>query len=1135
MKINISCDHFWIKKNNYKDLIIIMKICILFLFVFTFQLMALNTNAQDAVIELKRNSLTIGQLINEIEKQTDYLVVYSNREVDINRKVNFSQSSDKVSSYLNTAFSNTDIGYNFENDYIVLSKKAHQNTTDIARLIEATQQQRRTITGRVTDEEGEPLIGVTIVEKDNPSHGTVTDIDGNFTLTNTFENTTLQFTYVGMKTQEVAIKGRTIINITMESDVESLDELVVVGYGTQRKGNLTGSIASIKSEKLTIAPITNVSNMLGGQLAGLKTKQVSGIPGSDNSSLYIRGFNAPLIIVDGVETSFNNIDASQIESVTILKDGAASIYGARAGNGVVLVTLKRGNESKLTISANISLTYQNSTNLIKSGSSGQRAEWEREAHINANLPSSQIPWTLSEIEKFYSGEDPHYINSDWFSYVVRPWAPQQNHNISISGGNKNLKFFSYLGYNEQQTISRHDGGEYNRINLQTTIDAKIFEGLTLSSSVNYIKEMSDFTAMNLFHSNYYYAIYDSDPRYPLHFPDRTRLVYAGSSYGNALFVSSRSLAGYNSNNNHSFRVNGSLTYDFKNIEGLKLKAFVNYNRYQGFSKLFRKQPDFYSYNSDTGEYIFERKAQDPTLLSQGASYSEDFTQQYSISYDKIFNEDHSFSALALHERINYKNEGFDTQRGNFKTSVIDQLFAGDPTTAANNGNASEMGRSSFVSRLNYGYKNKYLIETIFRADASARFPKDGRWGFFPSLSVGWVISEEDFMDNFSACDNIKIRGSIGKSGDDGIGNYQYYAGYAFDMSYILGNEILQGIYSTGLANSILSWEKISIYNLGIDYSFFDRKLFGTIEGFYRLRDGIPGYRTKSLPSTFGAALPLENLNSIDTRGFEFEIGTSGKINDFTYNLSGNIAWARSKWVKFDEPEYEDENQKRIYGITGKWTDERYGYVSDGVFTSSEEISNLDYTYIELGGNESIKPGDVKYLDINGDKVLDWRDQVEIGKGTIPNWMYGINTSLSYKNLDISLLFQGAFGYTTYIDLESAPTVLKFENRWTEEVNSKSSLVPRPGSKNPANWWYSDYRNHNTSYIRLKNMAIGYSLDSNLLKKFKINKMRVYVAGTNLLTFSNLNRFGVDPEAPEGTPAYYYPQQRTVSFGLSINY
>lgn len=458
-----------------------------------------------------------------------------------------------------------------------------------------------------------------------------------------------------------------------------------------------------------------------------------------------------------------------------------------------------------------------------------------------------------------------------------------------------------------------------------------------------------------------------------------------------------------------------------------------------------------------------------------------------------------------------------------------------PTTASNDGKASEMGRSSFVGRLNYGYKNKYLIETIFRADASAKFPKDGRWGFFPSVSVGWVVSEEDFMDNYSACDNIKVRGSIGQSGDDGIGNYQYYAGYAFDMSYILGNEIIQGIYSTGLANSILSWEKISIYNLGIDYSFFNRKLFGIVEGFYRLRDGIPGYRTKSLPSTFGAALPLENLNSIDTRGFEFEIGTSGKINDFVYNISGNIAWARSKWVKYDEPEYEDADQKRIYGVTGKWTDERYGYISDGVFTSQEEINNLDYTYVELGGNESIKPGDVKYIDVNGDNILDWRDQVEIGKGTLPNWMYGINTNFSYKNIDLSILFQGAFGYTTYIDLESAPTVLKFENRWTEEVNSKNSLVPRPGSKNPANWWYSDYRNHNTSYIRLKNMAIGYSLSSNLLSKYKIDKMRVYIAGTNLVTFSSLKKFGVDPEAPEGTPAYYYPQQRTISFGLSITY
>ncbi len=1102
-----------------------MKLTVIFLFIV---FVSFGNSFSQVRLSVHFNKSDIREVLKTIEEKTDYIFLYKDNIFDFSQKVSVDFTDAKFDEVLKSFCDQTNVTYEVHGRQIILTEKEA-----IPPAVEQ-QQQQKPVSGKVTDSGGLPLPGVTVLVK-GTTQGTVTNADGEYSLTNIPEDATLVFSFVGMKPQEVLVGNQNVINVSLQEETVGIEEVVTIGYGTQIKGNLTGSVASIKTDKLTVAPTTNVTNTLGGQLAGLKTKQVSGIPGSDGANLSIRGFNSPLVIVDGVETSFDNIDASQIESISILKDGAASIYGARAGNGVVLVTLKRGSEGKVTFTANGSVTFQNSTNIIRSGSSGQRAEWEREAHINANLPSSQIPWTLTEIQKFYDGDDPNYLNTDWFSAVVRPWSPQQNHNFSVSGGNENVKFYSYLGYNNQQTISRHDGGAYNRINFQSTIDATIFEGLVLSSSLNYIKEMSDFTAMNLFHSNYYFAIYDSDPRYPLHLPDETKLSYAGSSYGNALFVSSRSLAGYSRNNNQSFHVNGSLTYDFKNISGLKLKAFVNYNGYYGLSKWFKKQPEFYSYNAESDTYTFERKAQDATMLSLGSFYNDDLTQQYSVSYKNTLNNDHTLSLLALHERISYNNEGFNTQRGNFNTSEVDQLFAGDPTTASNSADASEMGRSSFVSRINYGYKSKYLIETIFRADASAKFPKDGRWGFFPSISVGWIASEENFMNDFTALDHLKVRGSAGQSGDDGIGNYQYYAGYSYDMAYILGDEILQGLYSTGLANPILSWERISIYNGGIDFSFFDRKLHGTIEGFYRLRDGIPGYRTESLPSTFGAALPLENLNSIDTRGFEIELGTSGKFREFDYNLSGNISWARSKWVKFDEPDYTDPDQKRIYGVTGKWTDERYGYISDGVFTSMEEIMTLDYIYQEIGGNESIKQGDVKYLDVNGDKILDWKDQVKIGKGTMPNWMYGLNFNLRYKNININTLFQGAFGYTTYIDLESAPTVLKFENRWTEKENDKNSLVPRPGSKNPANWFYSDYRNHNSSYIRLKNMSIGYTFGKNILEQIKMSYLRIYLAGTNLFTISSLSKYGVDPEAPEGSPAFYYPQQRTVSLGVSLNF
>lgn len=1073
---------------------------------------------------IKLKNVSVQDLVNSLGDEFKYSFFIVDDAAG-KAKIDLNLTNATIREILDAAFKGKDIVYSIKGKNITISQKKAP--------VEKDGKVMRKITGVIMDPKNEPVIGAS-VKIQNSNTGTISDLSGRFSL-EVPQKGQLEVSYIGYVSETLPLGTASDYKIVLYEDNRELEEVIVVGYGTQRKGNLTGSITSVKSDKLTTAPITNVTNALGGQLAGLKTKQTSGIPGADGSRLSIRGFNSPLVIVDGVETSFSNIDASQIESISVLKDGAASIYGARAGNGVVLVTLKRGSESKVTVTANGSVTVQNSTTMIRTGSSGQRAEWEREAHLNANLPSSQIPWTLTQIQKFYQGTDPAFLNTDWFSAAIRPWAPQQNHNLSVSGGTSKLKFYSYLGYNNQQTISRNDGGGYNRLNFQTTVDAQLLEGLVLSSSVNYIREQRDFTSMNLASSNYYYALYDSDPRYALELPDPAYLSYAGSSYGNALFVSSRRLAGYSRSDNHNFRLNASLTYDLPQVKGLRLKAFYHFNTYHGLSKVFRKQPEFYSYNPDAGEYIFERKSQDPTMLAHGVSYSDDLTQQYSLNYENTFNDAHRITALLLHERIDYSNEGFDTQRGNLTSSVIDQLFAGDPTTASNNSYASEMARASYVGRVNYGYKNRYLVETIFRADASAKFPKDGRWGYFPSVSLGWVVNEEEFMKNMKSIDMLKVRASMGQSGDDGIGNYQYYAGYSYDMSYILGSNILQGIYSTGLANPYLSWERISIYNGGIDFSFWQRKLYGTIEAFYRLRDGIPGYRTISLPSTFGASLPLENLNSMDTRGFELELGTKGKAGRVHYDVSANLSWARSKWVSFDEPDYTDEDQKRIYGNTGKWTDERYGYVSDGLFTSMEEIANYKPAYSELGGNEAIRPGDVKYVDMNEDGKIDWRDQVKIGQGTMPNWMYGFNMQMRYQAIDLSLLLQGAFGYTSYIDLESAPTTLKYENRWTEKENNPNSLVPRPGSKNIANWWYSDYRNHNASYLRIKNLSLGYNAGKELLKKTGLSQMRVYLAGTNLFTLSSLSKYGVDPEAPEGTPAYYYPQQRTISCGLMLSY
>lgn len=1103
----------------------IMKITLTLVFVSIFSMFAGNIHSQNARITFTKNNATLESVLNEIENQTDYLFII-NSNIDTHQKVSVRADDTPVSKVLDELFHDTEIHYTMEGSHIVLSNKPQP----------AILQQTRKITGRILDENGEPLIGVSVMLK-GTSNGTITNIDGDYTLSGDItDKSVLEVTYIGMKKQEITVGNRTRINITMTSDNEMLDEVIVVGYGTQRKGNLTGSVSAIKSEKLTIAPIGNVTNALAGQLPGLIVKQTSGIPGSDGSTLRIRGFDAPLVIVDGIEGDFNNIDASQIESISILKDGAASIYGARAGNGVILVTTKRGIDSKPVISLNTSFTLQGQTNVIKPGSSGQRAEWLREEHINKGLPMEQVPYTEEQIQKYYNGTDPNYLNSDWYDAVIRDWAPQQNHNLSIRGGSNKIKYYGYIGYNDQETIVKTGGGSYKRYNVQSNIDAKITDRLSFTLDMLLTKENQFFPTVGsgFGHSNFWSIIYDSDPRYPIYLPDRSKLSYGGLSYGNALFASNTNLGGYSDTDKNRIRANGGLIYEFKYVKGLKAKMSISYDTYNQNYKYFNKQGKFYSYNIDSDTYTFERASQDPTGVTEvfGRGYS--LTQQYSLQYERLFKEKHRVSALALFETIDYNDKNVETGRTGFMSTILDQLFAGNGTTSFNNGWESEMGRASWVGRINYSYMDKYLIETILRADASAKFPQNSRWGYFPSVSLGWVLSQESFMKSLKAIDNIKLRASYGESGNDNVGSFKYLAGYAFDGSYKIGDEIKSGLYAVGLANPILTWETMKIYNGGIDLSFFNRKLYGTVDAFYRVRDGIPGSRSVSLPSSFGAELPLENLNSIDTRGWELNLGTSGNFGNFMYDISGNLSWARSKWRKYDEPIYSDPDQERIYKREDRWTDVRYGYISDGLFTSQAEIEALDFTYKDLNGNSSLRPGDIKYVDLNGDKVLDWKDQKEIGKGTLPTWTYGFNMNFKYHGFDLSALFQGAFGYTTYIDLTKAASTLKYDNRWTEKENNPNSLVARPGGAS-TNKYYSDFNNHNTAYLRLKNLSIGYELPKGLVSKAGIQQLRIYIAGTNLFTLSSLHKYGVDPEVPEGSPAYYYPQQRTLSVGLNLSF
>lgn len=1020
-----------------------------------------------------------------------------------------------------------------------LGAKAGDNGSEAPGTTRVDYLQQGDVKGRVVDAYGNPIVGAAAVVVGG-TRGVSTGADGSFTLTVDGE-TLIEISFLGYESRRVNASPGMFLHIELEEDINVLDDVVVVGYGQQRVATVTGSVAQIKTKELTVAPVSNVTHMLAGQLPGLITKQTSGLPGQDDAALQIRGFGTPLIIVDGIESDLNRLDPNQIETISILKDGAASIYGARAGNGVVLITTKRGSANQTTVTLNSSYTLQGSTNVIRPGTSAQRAQYAVDSYLNVETNDpTQVPYTDEEIQKYRDGSDPSYLNTDWFGATVRRMAPQQNHNASVSGGNENVRYFGYFGYNTQQTIIRKNGGHYDRYNFQVNFDAKVTERLSAGMDIQYFREQRYYPSgadMSTSNVNFWRdLIYAANPMYPLELPDPNYLSYAEVTYGNPLFATNSDLAGYRDTRNNVTQFKGEVKYDSKFVDGLYAKGVVILRNNAQDHKEVKKQEQFYTYNADTDEYTFMRSSQDAEKISRSSSNHERLIQQYSLNYDRTFGAGHSLTGMFLYEYQHDKSRGFDASRSNFASMAIEELFAGDPGTADNNSSSAQSGRVSWIGRVNYSYQDRYMIETILRADASSRFAKNDRWGYFPSVSAGWNIVREKFMAG-SPFDNLKLRGSYGSSGYDDVANFAYLAGYEFDITYTLGNTLYSGLLPTGLANPYLTWEKMHLYNAGLDFSLWRHKLYGEVEYFYRKRSSIPGSRINSLPSTFGASLPLENLNSLSTSGFELKLGTMGRAGDFGYNITGNIAFTRSKWINYDEATYTDPDEIRLYKNSGRATDRRVGYVFDGLFTSQEEIDNWDCTFADLNNdNSSLRPGDVRYKDLNGDGVIDWRDQTTIGKGANPHWTFGFNFNLNYKNFDLSALFQGAFDYTTYIYWEGSGAIAPFyDNYWHEtRYNKANAAIPRPNGSS-TNYIYSSYRNHNTAYMRLKNLALGYEIPPAVLDKVGISRLRVYVAGTNLFTLSSLNKYGVDPEMPEGNYGVYYPQQFTISFGVNLTF
>jgi len=997
------------------------------------------------------------------------------------------------------------------------------------------------ITGKVSCIAGEPLPGVNVIIK-GTTLGAITELEGKYTLDVPNVQAVLQFSYVGFLVQEVTVGSQRRIDITLTEDVIGLEEIVVIGYGTRKKVNLTGAVATVQSDELEKITSINSTNLLEGQMSGVITKQVSGQPGADNTSISIRGFGDPLVLVDGEERSFSSVDPNMIESISVLKDASAAIYGARSGNGVILVTTKRGSmdlKPKITYQFNYSMQqFTHKPGLITDA--GRYLDLWVEAEENVELLPT---YTQEEIALWYEGSG-RYKSYDWFDWAYRNWAPRQKHNLSVQGGSSKMSYYVGLGLSDQQSVISSDDWYYKRYNILSNIDGSITDHLSFSLDLSYSNEhQSETGAQEVLN-----WVYKAQPMAPTSFEGSDKTP-ASNLYGTHQRVVGgiyKDIQGGIDAIPNRFNGRFELKYDFPFLTGMSAGVSLDYRYINRRTKEIRRQWEVYVQNPETGEITLDGRF--PADVINNGVWIDDYESRrlkpkFEIRFNRNFG-DHSVDALFLGEYFDDIVNEINTHTQNLLSNDLMYLGLGDKTYHELNQRVEESSRASIAGRVNYGFRGKYLAEATFRYDASSFFPPDTRWGFFPSFSAGWRISEEAFMMNTDWLNNLKLRASYSETGYDlNAIRYDYFAGYNVLTTppYLIGPDAYRRIQIGTLPNPFMTWEKMTNYNVGLDANMWDGLMNIVVEGFYRKRTDILATPQQSFPSTFGASLSQQNLNSMDDRGFELELSHLNQVGEVKYSIRGVFTYARSKWIHYEEEEYTSEDDIRILQRSGNWVNRSIGYVSDGLFRSQAEIDESPVDQ-DQAGNTTLIPGDIRYKDLNGDGVITWADQEYIGYGTgEPDLNFGLNLGAEYKGFSLGILFQGGSMYSGNISglarvpfqNASSPFEIHWQERFHETKNPNGTQPSVSMGVREHNAKSSDFWLRSITYLRLENVNLSYYFPKKWISPMRIQNLHIYVAANNLAVISNLGiwRSEFDPEAPLSNNNY--PPHRTITFGVNI--
>lgn len=1136
------------QKNAYlRKIWMTMKLMMVLFFVAVSQLMATETYSQSTRISLHLKDASVKEVLDKIEESSEFFFLYNSKLVDVDRTVSAEFNNQKVEEILSKLFQETNVVYTIIDRQIVLTNKAEKSGL-------FNSQQVKTISGKVTDVGKTSLPGVSVLVK-GTTNGTITDANGNYSLSKVPENATIQFSFVGMRLQEIVVGNKTTINVTLEEETIGIEEVVAVGYGTQRKATLTGAVSAIKGEDVVSTKNENAQNMVAGKISGVRVTQKTAEPGSFNNNFDIRAMGSPLIIIDGIPRTnddFQRLDPNDIDNLSVLKDASAAIYGVRAANGVVLVNTKRGAKNKLELNYSGSYTWQIPSGLPSTVDAIEYMTLRNERSMH-NLNGGSPIFNDQQMEDYRTGVKQ---STDWYPLVFSKSAPQTMHNLNATGGNDKTTYYVGLGFQYQDGFFKSSDLSYNKYNVRSNITTKITDRLTFDLNLNSVMDEQD----RPYQDSWWIirSFWRQGPQIPAYANNDPTKPYHGLIEGdNPISFMDKDIVGYRNYNKKWIQSSASLKYDIPGIKGLYVKGLFSYDYFVSDAKIFQREYNQYRYDEASQTFsTFTR--QSPNRITREAYFKTQMLTQTSINYDATFNK-HKIGALLLWESQKRTSDNFSAQRD--LGLQLPYLFAGkaDGQLATMNSGADGLYENSnlaLAGRVNYAFSNKYLAEFLFRYDGSSKFAPGKQWGFFPAASLGWRISEENFFKSISALSfmsQLKLRGSYGKTGDDSASSYQFISGYNYpsstDRRNFTGGYVFDGSFNAsadnkGIPNPNITWYTAKTFDLGVDVEGWNGLLGLTADYFSRNREGLLATRTGGIPTVVGAGLPQENLNGDRTYGFDLELSHRNRIRDFRYNVKGIFSVARVKRLYVESAamgsswnNWKNNQNNRLQGVHS-------GYQGLGQYQTWEEIW-ASPTYIGRG----TIIGDYKYEDWNGDGEINGNDSHPIRFNQYPWMNFSLIFDAKYKGFDMNFLMQGsAMSSLVYGEQLREPmwgngesgAMVQFMDRW-HPADPKADPYDPAVTWIPGHYAYtgtlpdvnSTFNVENGAYLRLKSIEIGYTLPSEWITKTGVKDFRIYMNAYNLFTITKVQY--IDPEHPNDTYGYLYPLNKTVSIGLNVKF